>query len=129
MMDGQQPSFPSRSFDVITGSMSVHMLPDPASDFRAYHRLLHPTGAWGWRCPRASRSPSRRSSACVPSVGVRTAGCAQAGTREGARVAGGRRRQSQLIGVSFPRPVGMIGRLFRLCICRSSVTPGSRSSA
>ncbi|MFE4514473.1 class I SAM-dependent methyltransferase [Kitasatospora sp. NPDC056783] len=57
VMDGGQPSFPGGSFDVITGSMSVHMLPDPASAFRAYHRLLRPGGRLGLAVPTSVPEP------------------------------------------------------------------------
>lgn len=44
LMDALSPDLPEASFDVVTGSMSVHLFGDTAAAFRAYARLLRPKG-------------------------------------------------------------------------------------
>ncbi|MFC3995235.1 class I SAM-dependent methyltransferase [Nocardiopsis sediminis] len=51
VMDAQAPRFPPESFDVLTGSMSVHLFPDVAAAFRSYFRLLRPGGRLGLSAP------------------------------------------------------------------------------
>lgn len=50
-MDGQRPEFPDGSFDLITGSMSIIMIPDLPVAFANYLRLLRPGGRLGMTCP------------------------------------------------------------------------------
>lgn len=58
VMEGQEPAFPPKSFDVITGGMSVHMLADTLGAFRAYHRLLRPGGRLGLSAPVTVDDPA-----------------------------------------------------------------------
>lgn len=44
VMDALSPDLPEGSYDVVTGSMSVHLFSDTAAAFRAYARLLRPGG-------------------------------------------------------------------------------------
>ncbi|MDA3643112.1 methyltransferase domain-containing protein [Saccharopolyspora indica] len=56
-MDGQNPDFPPESFDAVIGSMSVHMVPDTAAAFRAYHRFLRPGGRLAVSAPVSVQHP------------------------------------------------------------------------
>ncbi|MCH0566866.1 MULTISPECIES: class I SAM-dependent methyltransferase [unclassified Streptomyces] len=50
-VDGEAPDFGPGSFDIITGSMSIVMLPDPPAAFADYSRLLAPGGCLGVTAP------------------------------------------------------------------------------
>lgn len=51
-MDGADPDFEPSSFDAITGSMSIIMIPDLPDVFPRYARLLRPDGTLGFTAPR-----------------------------------------------------------------------------
>ncbi|ATE54488.1 class I SAM-dependent methyltransferase [Actinosynnema pretiosum] len=51
VMDGSRPDFPDRSFDVVTGSMSVALFPDLPAVLARCARLLRPSGRLGVTAP------------------------------------------------------------------------------
>lgn len=51
VMDGERPSLPEASFDVVTGSYSVIFLPDAPAALGLYARLLRPRGRIAFTSP------------------------------------------------------------------------------
>ncbi|MFF2231162.1 class I SAM-dependent methyltransferase [Streptomyces anulatus] len=60
VMDGQKPTLPAGTFDAVVGGMSVHMVADLRTAYRAYRDLLRPEGRLALSAPATDLSPRPR---------------------------------------------------------------------